>query len=94
MDGLKQEYPSSSTTYIETGQVRADIGPYFAIIDLIPAVLCMLPHGASAIAFVVVMRALLGGESKAADCTLEDGCRLHFDGYVDAAREKSVDTRK
>jgi hypothetical protein len=59
-----------NSTYIEVRQIWTDIRPHFLPINQIPAVLCMRTHGARAVAFVVIVWALLGGQSQALDGAL------------------------
>lgn len=62
--------------------LRTNVGAHFLIVDAVPAVLGVPAHGSSTVAFVVVVRSLLGGESQAADGAEERLGGLHRGRFV------------
>lgn len=70
---------SEAYTYVKIRQIRTNIRAHFLPINHVPAVLGVLAHGAGAVAFVVVVRALFGSECQATDGPLEWGGALHRD---------------
>ena len=64
-------------TYVEPRQVRTYICPHLTVIDLVSSPFRMFSEGAGPVAFVVIVRTLLGGEGEASNRALEDGSGLH-----------------
>lgn len=67
-----------AATYPKATQIRTNIRPHLLPVDNIAAPFCVSTHGAGAVAFVVVVGALFGGEGEAADCAGEGGGWVHF----------------
>lgn len=69
-------------SYVEACQIRTHICAHFLVVDNVSSPLGVSAHGAGAIALVVVVTGLLGGERQAADGAEERGGGLHCGGDV------------